>query len=271
MDPLTAIAGIGLIGSLASGLANLIPTKADIEANKRRKELQALEKADALGLTDRQRMELQALGMEPIQAGQRELRARAPEMIGLQEIGAGGTLIRQEAQQEGIKEATRQLGSTLAQLDREAAAQQKAELENLKAQRQATQAFQKQAAIETAQDVIVGASQVAASAQQAKMQGLLQNNERALRNAISADLQSQKAYIQDAATGKQRFNPAFNQQLQAIGFRPDQIAILETMPQDYLIEYFLREQFRMPSATIGFGPDRFASPVPFTNPTYGGQ
>ena len=139
------------------------------------------------------------------QAGQRELRARAPEMIGLQEIGAGGTLIRQEAQQEGIKEATRQLGSTLAQLDREAAAQQKAELENLKAQRQATQAFQKQQAIETVQDVVVGASQVAASAQQAKMQGLLKGNEQALRNAIAADLQSEGAYVQGPG-GQRVFN-----------------------------------------------------------------
>ena len=256
MDPLTAIAGIGLIGSLASGLANLIPTKADIEANKRRKELQALEKADALGLTDRQRMELQALGMEPIQAGQRELRARAPEMIGLQEIGAGGTLIRQEAQQEGIKEATRQLGSTLAQLDREAAAQQKAELENLKAQRQATQAFQKQQAIETVQDVVVGTSQVAASAQQAKMQGLLKENEQALRNAIAADLQSEGAYVQGPG-GQRVFNPLLTDSLTSLGFSKTQIAMLEGMPQEDLREYFLRETFRLPSNTIGFGPGTF--------------
>lgn len=266
MDPMTIIAGLGLVGSAITSIAGLIPTKADIERNKRIKELSKLEAGDAFGLTESQRQELQAIGMSPIQAATREQRARAGEMIGLAEIGAGGAILRQEAEQEGIKESTRQLGQAIAQMDREQARVQKAELEDLRARREQQQAFQKQQAIEGAQDILVGASQVAASSQQAKMQGLLQGNERALRNAIAADLQSEGAYTQ-GPSGQRIFNPLLTDQLKSLGFNASQISMLEGMPQETLREYFLREQVRMPSTTIGFGPESYITASPFTAPT----
>ena len=263
MDPMTIIAGLGLVGSAITSIAGLIPTKADIERNKRIKELSKLEAGDAFGLTESQRQELQAIGMSPIQAATREQRARAGEMIGLAEIGAGGAILRQEAEQEGIKESTRQLGQAIAQMDREQARVQKAELEDLRARREQQQAFQKQQAIEGAQDILVGASQVAASSQQAKMQGLLQGNEEALRNAIAADLQSEGAYIQNPSTGQRQFNPLLTDRLKSLGFNASQVSMLEGMPQEDLRAYFLTKQFRLPTNIVGFGPSIFPPGYPF--------
>lgn len=248
IDPVSLIALIGLGITGATTLGKLIPTSAEAEQRKRIKELQNLEAKGQLGLTAQQRADLTALGMEPLQAKERELRARAGETIGLQEVGAGGTILRQQATEDAIRQASKDIGLAVAQMDREEAARQKQELEGLKQQRLALQQQTKEDLITGIQDVAVGAANVAAQTQRAKQEGLLLGNEKALRQAIVADLQSDDAYITTGATKK--FSPLFAQRLIEQGFNPGIIAVLETIPQDELINFFNRPIVQNP---YGYG------------------
>lgn len=242
MDPLTAIALAGLAISAGGTLANVLPGKAEKERREKIAELTDLEKQGKLGLTDAQRAELQAIGMSPVQALQREQRARAGETIGLGEVGAGGVVVRQAVEQEGIRQAARDVGLALTAADREKAASQKEELQALKQRQDVQQQMRREAIGAGIEDVAVGATQIAASAIQAKQQGLLMGDEAALRRSINAALESGTAYALDEG-GTQRFSPEFADLLRKRGYNNTNIAFLEATPRQAVREIFLQQGF----------------------------
>jgi len=135
IDPLTLISLIGLGISGATTAGKLIPTSAEKQQRQRIKELRDLEAKGQLGLTPQQRADLTSLGLEPLQAKERELRARAGETIGLEEVGAGGSIIRQQATEDAIRQATKDVGIAVQQADLQEAARQESRTRSSKTKR----------------------------------------------------------------------------------------------------------------------------------------
>ena len=92
------------------------------------------------------------------------------------------------------------------------------------------------------EDIAVGSTQIAASAIQAKQQGLLMGDEMALRRSINAALESGTAYVVDEG-GKERFSPEFADLLRKRGYNNTNIAFLEGTPRQAVREIFLQQGF----------------------------
>ena len=237
MDPLTIASLIGLGLSAVGQIPQLIQTPEEKARKKRIDELQRLKDADKLGLTDAQKAELQSLGMSPIQALQREQRARAGETIGIAEVGAGGLIAQQASAQQGVREAARQVGDTLKQIDLQRQQVQEQELQGLRDRQEQVRQQRKQQIVEGALDLAVGGTQVVASTLQARQQGLLQGDQSALAAAIASDLESGNAYITTEG-GQVRFSPAMVTMLESNGYSQQNIAFLEGTPKDVLVNMF---------------------------------
>ena len=251
IDPLSLAGIIGLGFTGVKTLANLIPTKAEVAQRKRIKQLTELENQGRLGLTDQQRADLTSLGLEPLQAKERELRARAGETIGLEEVGAGGSILQQQATQDSIRQATKDVGIAVQQADLQQAQIQKQELEALKQNELALQEQQKQDVLQGAEDIIVGGINVAAQTQRAKQEGLLMNSTKAQRDVIASALNN-NTYRQADGT----FNPLVIDALRRMNFSPSAISILESMPEDRFISLFQSGYFAQPQGYTygGYNP-----------------
>lgn len=243
IDPLSIASIIGLGFAGAKTLANLIPTKAEVSQRKRIKELTKLEEQGRLGLTDQQRADLTSLGLEPLQAKERELRARAGETIGLEQIGAGGTILQQQSTEDAIRQATKDVGIAVQQADQVQAQQQKQELEGLKQQELALQTQTKQDILQGAEDIIIGGINVAAQTQRAKQEGLLLGNEKALRNSMVAFAEKGELILPNG-----QYNPMVLDTMRALGFNDEQTRLmLDTYSPEEVMAWFQQERFRMPS------------------------
>jgi len=251
IDPLTLISLIGLGISGATTAGKLIPTSAEKQQRQRIKELRDLEAKGQLGLTPQQRADLTSLGLEPLQAKERELRARAGETIGLEEVGAGGSIIRQQATEDAIRQATKDDGIAVQQADLQEAARQKAELEGLKQNELAIQGQTKAEVIQGIQDIATGGVAVAAQTQRAKEEGLLRNSTQAYRDLITSTINRGEFRGPDG-----NINPLVKDSLLNLGFSNQAVALLMDMPDDELYSFFSRAQFAQPlgSAYRGFNP-----------------
>jgi hypothetical protein len=173
LDPFSIASIVGLAAQGLTSLVGLIPTKADIQRNKDVKELTAKEEAGSLGLSKKQKEELLALGMAPIQAQAREARARAGEQVGAQEVGAGASLVRQAAVEQGITKAARDVGLQIQKENIAEAQRQKQELERKRLEQQQLAGQRASLAAKTAANITTQAAQIASSAQLGNMLGIL--------------------------------------------------------------------------------------------------
>lgn len=242
MDPLMLISliGLGITGATTAG--KLIPTSAEKQQRQRIKELRDLEAKGQLGLTPQQRADLTSLGLEPLQAKERELRARAGETIGLEQVGTGGTIIQQQATEDAIRQATKDVGIAIQQADLQEAARQKAELEGLKQQELALQEQTKAEIAQGIQDIAVGGINIAAQSQRAKQEGLLLGNEQALRDAMVGYARNNELILPSG-----EYNPLVYDTLKQLDFSDDRIRLmLETYSPEQIAAFFSRGTFRQP-------------------------
>jgi hypothetical protein len=251
IDPLTIISLIGLGLSAGTTAGKLIPTGAERQQRQRIKELRDLEAKGQLGLTAQQRADLTSLGLEPLQAKERELRARAGETIGLEEVGAGGSILRQQATEDAIRQATKDVGLAVQQADLQEAKNKKQELEALKQNELAIQGQTKAEVLQGIQDIAAGGVAVAAQTQRAKEEGLLRNSTQAYRDLIVSTIDRGEFRMPDG-----KINPLVKDSLIRLGFSNDAIAVVMDMPDDELYSFFSRAQFAQPigSAYRGFNP-----------------
>lgn len=151
MDPLTIglIAAGGLARGIGAGMGTLAGGKALFgeDQQARLRELQRLEEANALGLTDEERSQLSQILLDPVQAQAKERMQRQQALLG--STGAAtsgqalGDLMRQQEQQDAITQAAT---AKLAQADIARKAQLEEEMRSLESARSAREAS-KQAAL----------------------------------------------------------------------------------------------------------------------------
>lgn len=202
MDPFSIASIVGLAAQGLTSLVGLIPTKADIQRRKDVKELTAKEEAGSLGLTKKQREELLALGMAPIQAQAREARARAGEQVGAQEVGAGASLVRQAAVEQGITKAARDVGLQIQKENIAEAQRQKQELERKKLEQQQLASQRASLAAQTAANITTQAAQIASSAQLGNMLGILGTSGLA-KATVAAPVEGRQNIFETRPDGKE--------------------------------------------------------------------
>lgn len=148
MDPVTLAlilkaAQEGATGA-ATGISNIGASAAQIDrlSPEERNRIKELERQQALGLLGMDAAQEQAIlnqNLQPVQSLQRELLRQQQQQQAIGDIGQGAAFRQQQAQQQGLQQATsaaqQQAQDQILQLDRLAAAEQRAELARLKQQR----------------------------------------------------------------------------------------------------------------------------------------
>lgn len=178
MDPLTLalLAGAGkqILGGVIGGV-NQWQAAQDLKLTPQQKarllELERMQAANALGMTDAQREQYRSMALSPVQTAEREAMARfgASQQIG--DIGQGAAFRQQQALLDTGKGARAEVSQAVAARDADVAQQQEEQMYRLQEQQRKAKAMEREAILGALGGVVeggLGAVELGAEAQMEK-------------------------------------------------------------------------------------------------------